>query len=228
MNDKELYDDLKQCALRLGAELFGVADLSKEKDKIEIDSEVLPDLNRGICLGVSLNPFIVSAIIELPTRLYSHHYKTTNTFLDILALKVAKYVINKGHRAVAIPASQILDWKKQTAHLSHKRIGYLAGIGWIGRNNLLVNERYGCQFRLVTILTDMPLAVDKPKDLTCAECVSCVKVCPADAIKENCEDFDHISCFEQLKAFQKKIPANQYICGICIKACKGNSKRALP
>ena len=60
-----------------------------------------------------------------------------------------------------MPASQIVDWEKQTAHLSHKKIGELAGIGFIGRNNLLVNPEIGSRFRLATILTNMPLEPDK-------------------------------------------------------------------
>jgi len=38
----------------------------------------------------------------------------------------------------------------------------LAGLGWIGRNNLLVNEELGSQFRLASVLTNMPLKIDKP------------------------------------------------------------------
>ncbi|MEO0077238.1 MAG: 4Fe-4S binding protein, partial [candidate division WOR-3 bacterium] len=106
-------------------------------------------------------------------------------------------------------------------HLSHKRIGVAAGLGWIGRNNLLVHPQYGSQFRLVTILTDMPLATDTPLNSDCQDCRKCIEVCPAQAIKERPEDFDHMKCFEQLKEFQKKGYVGQYICGVCVKACSG-------
>lgn len=219
MDKQKLYDNLKKYAAGEGADLFGVADISQIKDEFEIDKKVLEKLNRAVSLGVGLNEDVLSEIENHPTKLYFHHYKTVNHFLDQLALRVTKFIIKKGYRALPIPASQIVDWQRQSAHLSHKKVGQLAGLGWLGRNNLLVNEKLGAQFRLVTILTDMPLKTDKPKDLACGGCASCVKVCPTGAIKDEPEDFDHIGCFEQLKEFQRKRLADQYICGICVKAC---------
>ena len=124
-----------------------------------------------------------------------------------------------------IPASQILDWQSQKGHISHKKIGYLAGLGWIGRNNLLVNKDIGSQFRLVSILTDMPLKIDKPQKESCGKCRLCIAICPVSAIKDNPLDFDHIKCFEKLKDFQKQRLVEQYICGICVRVCKGGIKR---
>ena len=120
-----------------------------------------------------------------------------------------------------IPASQMVDWQKQTAHLSHKKIGYLAGVGWIGRNNLLVSKEYGSQFRLSTILTNMPLKMDEPLKENCGSCRMCVVLCPAQAIKEEVKEFDHLKCYAQIKEFQKQKLVDQNICGICINNCKG-------
>lgn len=222
-NKQQLYNNLEKYALGLGADLFGVADISGIKDEFDIDKKTKDVLNRGISLGVRVNSLVLSEIEHHPTKLYFHHYRTLNNFLDQLALKVTNYIIKKGYLAIPIPASQIIDWQKQTAHLSHKKIGYLAGIGWQGRNNLLVNRELGSQFRLVTVLTDIPLKYDKPKDLACAGCINCVKVCPVKAIKENKEEFDYLACFEKLKEFQRQKLTNQYICGICIKACPGRA-----
>lgn len=222
MDKQKIYQSLKKYALNEGADLFGVADVSQIKDEFEIDKKVLEKLDRAVSLGVGLNRDVLSEIETHPTKLYFHHYKTINHFLDQLALRVSKYIIKKGYRALPVAASQIVDWQKQTAHLSHKKVGVFAGIGWVGRNNLLVNEKLGAQFRLVTILTDMPLCADKAKDLACEKCVNCVKVCPSGAIKEKPSDFDHLGCFEQLKEFQRKRLADQYICGICVKACAGS------
>jgi len=141
--------------------------------------------------------------------------------MDQAALKVSNFIQNKGFNAIPIPASIILDWQKQTAHLSHKRLGFLAGLGWIGRNNLLVNKKVGSAFRLASILTDMPLTTDEPVKEDCGLCHACVKICPAQAIKDAPDDFDHIKCFEKLKEFQKLKLVDQYICGVCVNVCKG-------
>jgi len=100
-------------------------------------------------------------------------------------------------------------------------IGKLAGLGWIGRNNLLVNPQLGSRYRLVTILTDMPLVNDEALNRDCGKCMACLKTCPAKAIKENKEDFDHWACLDKLKEFRRQGVVGQHICGVCVKACKG-------
>jgi len=220
MDKNKNYLNLKKFCLEQGADLFGVADISKIKDEFMISARALEKFNQAVCLGVRLSVGILDEIENAPTRLYFHHYRAVNTLLDQIALKVCSYIQKKGYSALPIPASQIVDWQNQKAHLSHKKLGVLAGLGWIGRNNLLVNKNLGSQFRLVSILTDMPLKGDKPTQENCKDCRLCVTICPAKAIKDNPLDFNHLKCFEKLKEFQKQRLVDQYICGVCVKACK--------
>jgi epoxyqueuosine reductase len=218
------YLALKKFSCGLGIDLFGVADISKIKDDFALSQKVLGKFNRAICLGTRLSEGILAEISDAPTRLYFHHYRTVNAFLDQAALKVCNYIQNKKYLAIPIPASQILDWQNQKAHLSHKKLGVLAGLGWIGRNNLLVNKSLGSQFRLVSVLTNMPLKVDKALKQDCGHCRLCITVCPAEAIKDNPLDFDHGKCFEKLKEFQKQHLVDQYVCGVCVNVCRGIKK----
>ncbi len=221
MDKNKSYLELKKACLGFGVDLFGVADINEIKNDFKISKSVLAKFDKAICLGVRLSASILEEIEFAPTRLYFHHYRTANALLDQLSLKITNYIQNKGFRALPIPASIILDWENQLAHLSHKEIGALAGLGWIGRNNLLVNKELGSQFRLATILTDMPVKTNKPLKEDCAKCRACVSVCPAGAIKNNPGDFDHIKCFEKLKEFQKQKLVDQYICGVCVRVCPG-------
>ena len=213
------YGKLKKFCLNWGADLFGTADVSSLKDGFAVSARAAKDLHTAISLGVRVSSGVLSEIENQPTKLYFHHYRVVNMFLDQLALRLSNFIQNSGSQALPIPASIIVDWQRQTAHLSHKHIGYLAGMGWIGRNNLLVNRGLGSQFRLVTVLTDMPLKYDKPTKEDCGKCRACVVICPVNAIKEKKEDFDHLGCFELLKEFQRQKVVEQYICGICVKAC---------
>lgn len=216
----QLKADLKKFTEDLGVSLFGVADIRTIKKEFLFSDAILKDLEYTISLGLRLSDSILEDITTYPTKIYFHHYRQANAILDQIAFKVSTFIQNKGYKALPVPASQIIDWEKQTAHLSHKRIGELAGIGFIGRNNLLVNPGIGSRFRLVTILTDMPLEPDKKLKESCGECKACISVCPAGAIKEKKEDFDHIKCFEKLKEFRNKHLVDQFICGVCVKACK--------
>lgn len=220
MQTHKNYQELKKISQDSGADLFGVADISGIRGEFLLSGKIIKKFDKAICLGTQLSRPVLEEIELAPTRLYFHHYRTLNNFLDQLALKVASYIQKKGFWALAIPASQILDWEEQKAHLSHKSIGRLSGLGWIGRNNLLVSPSLGSQFRLVSILTDMPLEADKPLKRDCGECRLCVSVCPAGAIGDDPQSFDHQRCFAKLKEFQKQHLVSQYICGVCVKACK--------
>lgn len=221
MQGDKNYLLLKGFSKKIGVDLFGVADISKIKSEFFISDRILEKFDKAICLGARLSKSILEEIETHPTKLYFHHYRALNTFLDQAALRSANFIQDKGFRALPIPASQIIDWQNQKAHLSHKKIGSLAGLGWIGRNNLLVNQKIGSQFRLVSILTDMPLKTDKPLKKDCGNCISCVKICPCEAIKVNPREFDHLKCFEKLKEFQRQRLVDQYICGVCVNACRG-------
>jgi len=224
MDKDKNYIALKKFCQDLGMDLFGVADIQDVKQGFVVSPELLTRLDKAVVLGGRLSKTVLAELIAAPTRLYSYHYRTLNSLLDQSALKATLYIEAQGYLALPVPTSQILDWKKQTGHLSHKKMGELAGLGWIGRNNMLVNKDYGSQFRLVTILTNMPLLIDKPVQDNCGPCRLCVDVCPAKAIQENVADFGHIKCFDAIKGFQKLHLAEQYICGVCVNVCRGNKK----
>lgn len=217
---KDYGKKLKKFCKEECIDLLGVADITSIKKEILIKDSLLKKMDRAICLGITLSKTVLEEIENRPTKLYFHHYRMVNVFLDQAALRLARLIQNDGFLALSIPASQIVDWQSQTAHLSHKKIGVLAGLGWIGRNNLLVNDKFGSQFRLVTLLTNAPLATNRPLKRDCGDCFACISVCPVSAIKKTAEDFEHQKCFTALKDFQKQHIVEQYICGICVKACQ--------
>ena len=215
------YQELRDFALGLGFDLFGVADVAALKDDFLLEPETRARFGLALSLGKGLSDSVLDDIGDHPTAIYFHHYRQMNFFLDRGALAIADHVQKLGFRSLAIPASQIIDWEKQRAHVSHKHIGRAAGLGWFGRNNLLVNPALGSRFRLVTVLTDMPLAPDAPLERGCGTCRACAAACPGGAIKDTREAFDHLACYETLKDFRKKGYTSQFICGICVRDCRG-------
>lgn len=224
-SEEKNYNELKKFTMSQGASLFGVADIADIKEEFEFSPAVKDRVTRAVCFGVGLSNLVLSEVEGEPTKLYFHHYRSANMFLDQLAFAVSQWIDKKGFSALPVPASQITDWQKQRAHLSHKKIGFLAGLGWIGRNNLLVSKEFGAQFRLASVLTDMPIKVDKPVKDDCGECFVCIDACPVGAIRRVPEDFGHLACFEKLKDFQRQNIVGQFICGICVKACGKKKKR---
>ncbi|MBI5966237.1 MAG: epoxyqueuosine reductase [Deltaproteobacteria bacterium] len=222
---KDPYEQLKEFALQEGASLFGVAETSAVKDKFHSFSpETLQGLDRAIALAFHLSDRIMENLVDGPTKLYFFHYQRVNVLLDELGLKVTNFIQARGWQALPIPASQIIDWEKQRAHVSHKHVARQAGLGWIGRNNLLVRPDFGARLRLITVLTNMPLKVDKPLPWGCQDCRACLSSCPSQSIKERPEDFDHLGCYQQIKVLVKAAGISQNICGLCVKACPGKKQ----
>jgi epoxyqueuosine reductase QueG len=216
-----MYKELKDIAISSGLTAFGVGyieDLRPHYDALPSDQT--EGLSYGISIGARVSASVLKGCIIGPTRHYLHHYKMLNLLLDQTALKLSLVIQDKGYNALPIPASQIVDWEKQTAHLSHKMIALRAGIGWIGRNNLLVHPKVGSQIRIATVLTDMPLQTDSFIEKDCGECKKCIEICPVSAIKDSYNEWNKAACLAKLKYFAKEHNVGQYICGLCIKVCQ--------
>jgi epoxyqueuosine reductase len=70
-----------------------------------------------------------------------------------------------------------------SAPVLEKALAEKAGLGWIGKNTLLLNHRAGSLFFLAEIFTDVPLPIDPPQATNhCGSCTSCIDVCPTAAI----------------------------------------------
>ena len=146
--------------------------------------------------------------------------------LDRTATLVAAFIQAHGYRALPAPASVFVDWQPQAPHLSHKMIAYRAGLGWIGRNMLLVTPEWGARVRLVTVLTDMPVeSPPRPKG-ECGSCRRCVTSCPVGAINDGPEDFDFLAC-NDVNRYHEKHGMGVRICGVCVKACRPGSGRII-
>lgn len=187
------------------------------------ETVIVPELNttlpRAIVFGFILSRSVLATIKDRPTLIYKHHYKTVNWILDQTACHVAAFLERHNVEALAIPASQTIDKEHKKGHISHISLGKRAGLGYIGRNGLLIHPKYGAQVRYVTVLTDLDFSPDEPLDLSCGECHACIEACPAQAITEDGVDIE--KCYEKLCAFAGMRGIGQHICGVCVKVCDG-------
>jgi epoxyqueuosine reductase len=216
---ESIRETLEGIARTGGAVVFGSANLPPIEDAVgEVN---LDGLTTGISFGYKLSDIVLDGIADHPTRTYQYHYRQVNMLLDQIGLRIAGYLQESGHRAFPVPSSQVVDWQGFTGHVSHKAVAKLAGLGWIGRNNLLVNPDYGSRVRYASVLSDLVLPYDSPIEGSCGECRRCVRACPGGAIGERPSDFDRARCVETMDRLRKPANIGSRICGLCVKACTG-------
>lgn len=172
---------------------------------------------------------IINGIKDGPTKEYYDEYHRLNQALDELALKGASYLKERGYQAHAQTTDVIVTTKDNRTKLPHKTIATRAGIGWIGKSNLLITKEYGSAIRLTSILTDAKLAYAKPIDEgMCGSCKSCQNACFAQAIKgpqwdvslDRDDMFDMPFCEKKGEELTMNNFGISYaICGKCIEVC---------
>jgi len=223
--DKRNLERLKFSADHLGIDIFSSTKIGPEVRKGFHKSirEASASMDYAIVIGIRLSAAVLSTVKAAPTWTYYYHYRTVNFALDQAALFISGECQRMGYKSLPVPASQIMDWDRLSGHLSHRELGASAGLGWWGRNNLLVNPEFGAHIRLAAILTDMSLpSLGKDREMPgCGECRKCIDVCPVGAIHASPEDFNLDKCTAQLRRFEKSEKLNTMICGLCVNICNG-------
>jgi epoxyqueuosine reductase QueG len=228
-------EGFKDRIIGLGANLVGIADIEPLKELNTNPPDLLEPFSKAISIALTLPLATFEQISDHPTPIYKSIYQTANLILDQIAFQAATGLQNDGFYSLPIPASQVLDKENWYAAISHKAVARMAGLGWQGKNLLLITPQYGSRVRLATILTTASLNADKPQKNRCGDCTACQDACPAQAIKgintkthyKNRNEAMYFSrCMEKVTKEFAKIPEiGVPICGICIKVCPFGRKK---
>lgn len=186
----------------------------------------------AISIALKLQTLIVDSIIFGPNQAYCDEYNNVNLRLDNITSHLEKEIRKKGHHALSIPASKRTDPVHIRGEFPHKTAATRAGLGWIGRNSLLITRECGPKIRLSTILTDISLECAMPIEKNyCGECTECIDACPAKALVggrwypdlERDKLIDVFKCDRWKKENYIEF-CKGYVCGICMAVCPVGKK----
>ena len=111
--------------------------------------------------------------------------------------------------------------------LAERALAARAGLGFIGKNHMLINPKLGPQILLGEIVTSLKLLTDEPIEANCANCNKCLTACPTGALRPD-GYFDTNKCISYLTIeYKGEIPANLaqtssnclFGCDKCVHAC---------
>lgn len=227
--------ELKEFCRSSGADLAGIADLAFfQQGWLTMPSDLLLPYTRAVSVAVRLDNTLMDAIASHPTIEYAEHYRAANADLDRLTAEISAWIISRGYRAEAVPASKITDTENLLGAVSHKAIARMAGIGWQGKSLLIVSPEFGPRIRLATVLTTMPLSPDRPIKNQCGACTECTNACPVKAIR-NVTAVDRYTSRDEALQFGKCVDRTYEnslltgigarICGVCVRACPHGKPR---
>ncbi|MFA5404304.1 MAG: tRNA epoxyqueuosine(34) reductase QueG [Ignavibacteria bacterium] len=117
------------------------------------------------------------------------------------------------------------------APMMEKRWAVKSGLGWQGKNTVVINPEYGSFFFIAEILINVELEADEPIEDLCRKCKLCMKSCPTGALYEEYK-LDANLCIayhtiENSKEIPDNINLNNWIfgCDICQDVCPYNKKK---
>ncbi|MFZ1558478.1 MAG: tRNA epoxyqueuosine(34) reductase QueG [Saprospiraceae bacterium] len=174
----------------------------------------------------------------------AYNYFNPSLQADKDAPKLSMYAYGKDyHKVVRKKLNQLFAWIKETfgdidgrvfvdsAPILERDWAKKSGIGWIGKNTLLIHPQKGSFFFLAEIILDLDLEYDNPMSDYCGTCTRCIDACPTDAIDANGYVMDGSKCISYLTIelkdeipaeFKGKIDNWMFGCDICQQVCPWN------
>ncbi|MCR9287206.1 MAG: tRNA epoxyqueuosine(34) reductase QueG [Bacteroidetes bacterium] len=174
-----------------------------------------------------------------------YNYYTEKEQEDEIAPKISKYAFGKDyHFIIKNKLKELLQFLNDnigdvsgrcfvdSAPVLERKWAAKSGLGWTGKNTLLINPKAGSYFFLAELIIDLELEADHPMKDYCGTCTRCIDACPTNAISANGYLLDASKCIsyltielkdEQLpEEFRGQMKNYMFGCDICQEVCPWN------
>ena len=203
---------LKSLAREMGAEVVGIAELDPRFSFTQAG-----DMAHKFALvyGIGMS---YDNMADIGPRSQDEVHRVYHK-LDELGLRIAHQIAAYGYSASMQP---------NEGDIPLVAVGWLAGLGELGKHGSLISPELGSSFRLGAVTTDMPLEPDGPKDSgideVCMRCGVCTRFCPGDAIKPLKQVVNGVQRWHVDTPACEPWFHKLYGCKICLMVCPLNSK----
>jgi epoxyqueuosine reductase len=204
--------------------------MHRQADSCRDPASVLPGVKSVVMVGMSYKPAEAATDPAMTER----------------TGKIARYARGLDyHDVLRARLNALLEWVQNarpgtqgrgvvdTAPLLERDFARRAGLGWFGKNTMLIDKRFGSYFFLGALLLDIELQADEPHEAShCGTCTACLDACPTDAFVEP-GVLDSRRCLSYLTIeLRRDVPVdmrphmNEWLfgCDICQEVCPWNRK----
>ncbi|MBN2313851.1 MAG: tRNA epoxyqueuosine(34) reductase QueG [Sedimentisphaerales bacterium] len=247
-----LSQNIKQKAIELGFDLVGITDVSPiSSEQAQILKEWLQSGYAGQMEYMHRN---LSKRLN-PAKLFKHARSVIVVGLNFSRLEKEQKPVHKDkptgrvvtyaqyedyHPFIKARLFKLVDFLNtfaggdlkfkvcvDSAPVAERALAVRAGLGFIGKNHMLINPKLGCRMFLGEIITNLDLSPDESIIDDCADCKKCIEVCPTGALRLDGQ-FDAGRCINYLTIehkgpippkLAKKISDRLFGCEECIRVC---------
>lgn len=252
MTKRAITEAVRACALSLGFDLVGFAPvrtpehalffrkwleqgfhgemayLARTADARCDPQQVLPGAKSAVVVGLNYAP-AVSPVADDPTRGVFARYALGDDYHEVMErqlqqlLELIRQQYPNCRAKIYVDAGPVLE----------RDLAWRAGLGWFGKNTLLMNTHRGSYFFLGEILLDIELEYDQPAFGGCGKCTRCIEACPTGAIvapyvldARRCISYLTIELRGSIpEELRPKMGNRIFGCDICQEVCPFNQPR---
>lgn len=217
---RELTMLMQESGFQRRVPLYGVAaidSLDAPEDK-KLLTDILPEARAVIFMGLPVEDPLLRVWTRIPGISMDHFTTNITEAVGLILLQFCDKLDQQGYRAVSIhlPITPAAEYKELFA---------LSDAVYIGKNNMVILEDYGCRVNMGAIVTDAPLLhgdyrYDAYSGDGCGDCTLCEEYCPSGALKNG--EYDRAKCEAYINNPDNQLqltPHSLLKCDACMRVC---------